>query len=290
MAVFLPLSFSKTSLVRYFFSRDLQSVAAWSLAKPASSLSAVAWSTILLDFGWRVTGALNEKEKEKRMKVFHERGRLVKTSEETVDRSGPLLYSRQTGRSGTSAAAAAVLACLLVPMELPAVLKQRQNLRERGVSAKRIILEHARWESLLFGIACMFWCTLCTNRQRREGRPKESRLLYLAWRARIQTTTAASRLLLVSVSVSVGVPALPPANPVNNVCTTVLAVIYLLTHISLIFSVCAFVLFSDTGLLAAENAFGLLAAAMATDEWMSVCGRRKVLGHDLLITENLVIL
>lgn len=139
-----------------------------------------------------------------------------------------------------------VLQCLLacLPMELPAVLKQRQNLRERGVSVVRIILEHARWESLLFGIACLFWCTLCTNRQRREGRPKESRLLYLAWRARIQTTTAASRLLLVSVSVSVGVPALPPANPVNNVCTLLLAVIY--SHTSHSSSRCVHLFYSQT--------------------------------------------
>ena len=114
------------------------------------------------------------------MKVFHERGRLVKTSEETVDRSGPLLYSRQTGRSGTSAAAAAVLACLLVPMELPAVLKQRQNLREREESVRResFLSMLAGKVSFLALLACSGALSAQTGR---EGKVARRRVGYFTW-------------------------------------------------------------------------------------------------------------
>ena len=46
--VFLSFNLSNTSLVRYFLKSDLQSLASWSFLNPASSLSKVAWSTILL--------------------------------------------------------------------------------------------------------------------------------------------------------------------------------------------------------------------------------------------------
>lgn len=49
MAVFFVFNLSKTSLFKYFFNNEWQSLAAWSLANPASNLSNVAWSAIV---GW----------------------------------------------------------------------------------------------------------------------------------------------------------------------------------------------------------------------------------------------
>lgn len=61
MPVLRVLSLLKTSGVRYFFSKDLQSCDSWSFLKPASSLSIVAWSA-MISFGWMSTWRTRSKE------------------------------------------------------------------------------------------------------------------------------------------------------------------------------------------------------------------------------------